>query len=47
MIGRERTLNAMKGKPVDHVPVTFYAHQPDAEAHIRWVIEAAKDLEKT
>lgn len=43
MNGRERTLNAMKGKPVDRVPVTFYAHQPDAEAHIRWVQNTGMD----
>lgn len=43
MNSRERMLNAMKGKPIDRVPVTFYAHQPNGQAHIDWVNNSGMD----
>ena len=43
MNGKERMLNAMKGKPVDRVPVTFFAHKADAKAHIDWVNNSGMD----
>ncbi|MBQ8637672.1 MAG: hypothetical protein IJ468_00720 [Lachnospiraceae bacterium] len=43
MNSKERMLNAMKGKPVDRVPVTFFAHQPSGTAHINWVKNTGMD----
>lgn len=43
MNSRERMLNAMKGKSIDRVPVTFFAHQPNGQAHIDWVNNTGMD----
>ena len=40
---KERFMAAMRGEPVDRVPVTFYAHQPNAKAHIEWVQRTGMD----
>lgn len=43
MNGRQRTLAAMHGQVVDRVPVTFYAHKADGQAHIDWVRNTGMD----
>lgn len=49
MTKKERILNAMQGKPVDRVPVSFYRHFPDktdntVAENIRWVKNTGMDM---
>ena len=46
---KERVLNALQGKPVDRVPVTFYRHffsQEDntVSANVDWVKNTGMDM---